>query len=85
MSTVHSALQQALEDLAEQGRRVPCHRRDEWVSDDDEDREYAAAHCSRCPLIPECAAAADETGEMFGVWAGVDRTPRTRGKRKTAA
>lgn len=29
--------------------------------------------CVSCPVIRECAAQADEQGETWGVWGGVDR------------
>lgn len=62
--------------------RVPCqdpahsHR---WFSTDPRDRRRATDRCQACPtrIRWACAAAADETGERFGVWGGVDRTRRT--------
>ena len=52
-----------------------------WCSDDADDRAQAARWCTGCSVLAECAAAADERGERFGTWAGVDRTvaaPKTK-------
>lgn len=77
--TAAEALTIALLELADQGRRTPCQssrRRDRWTSDDADDRAWAAAVCVglRCVVLEECAAAAVEGKESFGVWAGKDRT-----------
>lgn len=32
--------------------------------------------CTGCPVLTLCGAAADEAGEHWGVWGGVDRTRR---------
>lgn len=42
-----------------------------------------SALCHPCPLLQLCGAAADEDGERWGVWAGVDRSVSP--KRKHAA
>jgi len=82
--TAQEALGLALAALADRGERTPCQRRgvrDRWTSDSREDREYAAASCSGCPVYTRCAAAAGVAREPWGVWAGVDRTPpRSKGK-----
>lgn len=50
-----------------------CRDRDEWISDNDEDREYAANHCGGCPVLRQCGEYADAAREREGVWAGVSR------------
>ena len=74
----------ALEAAVFRGDRVPCAGREEWVSEDVDERAEAARACRPCPVTALCAAAADEHREKFGVWAGVDRTPRPR-RREGAA
>jgi hypothetical protein len=66
----------ALLDLAERGQRVPCEGGDgeAWVSESLSERRRAARLCGNCSVLDLCAAAADETGERWGVWAGRDRT-----------
>jgi len=78
VSTAQEALGLALAALADRGERTPCQPpgvRDRWTSDSREDREYAAASCSGCPVYTRCAGAAGVAREPWGVWAGVDRTP----------
>ncbi|SDO19096.1 hypothetical protein SAMN04515671_0090 [Nakamurella panacisegetis] len=55
----------------------PCDGRDEWVSDNAEDRAYAAGHCTGCSAIAECGTYAAAAKERSNVWAGVDRTPNS--------
>ncbi|TPG12555.1 hypothetical protein [Pedococcus bigeumensis] len=71
----------ALADLEDKGIRWPCKGRPEWTSESAEDREYAAAGCRFCPVFDLCAAMADETKPTACVYAGVDRTPKTRTKK----
>ncbi len=74
-------LTEALSALADRRVRTPCQRpgvRDRWTSDDRDDREYAVAACRFCSVLPECRAAAEETKERWGVWAGRDLTRATR-------
>ena len=65
-------LQTALVDVD----AVPCRDRIEWISAEAQDRQYAVAHCSRCPVLHQCGAYAQAAGERSGVWGGADRTPR---------
>lgn len=77
--TASDALTAALVRMAADGNRPPCGeygRGELWLSDDDDDRRLAAGWCLGCPIIAECHDAAEEMGERFGVWAGVDRTPQ---------
>lgn len=77
-------LTRALVDLATQGRRPRCGdpvTRDCWTSEDKRERQLAAGWCTGCPVLLQCRAAAEEMGETFGVWGGLDvgkggRTPR---------
>jgi len=81
-------LGQALLEVADQGRATPCQgrRRDRWTSDDAADRAWAASVCVTlaCPVLEECAAAADEHDEKFGVFGGTDRTPPPVSRRRSA-
>ncbi|GAA1969296.1 hypothetical protein GCM10009817_06560 [Terrabacter lapilli] len=84
--SAHEALARALEDAADAGLRIPCAGSDDWISEDPNTRTQAARRCDGCPCITECAAAADETRERFGVWAGRDRSPQPpKTKKDTAA
>ena len=70
-------LTRRLVDLAAHGRRPRCGEpggHEMWLSDDATDRAQAASWCTGCPVMAECAAAADEHDEKHGVWGGVDRT-----------
>jgi hypothetical protein len=76
--TASERLSLALEAATHRGDRVPCAGREEWVSEDHDDRAEAAIACRPCPVTSLCAAAADENREVWGVWAGVDRSTRSR-------
>lgn len=76
MTTAQERLTLALVHLAADGGRPPCgdyNGHELWTSDDQHDREIAAARCSACPLIRACHDAAEEADERHHVWAGVDR------------
>lgn len=75
----------ALADALERHQWIPCSTGDGWTSDDAEERAIAAELCDGCPVWDACDAAG--AGESFGVWAGVDRTPKpkaTRPRRKAS-
>ncbi|OLP72779.1 hypothetical protein BJM39_27435 [Salmonella enterica subsp. enterica serovar Javiana] len=77
------ALGRALDDLDATGGTWPCRNRNEWISDDAEERAEAAEACQHCPVLEICAAVA--TTKPFpthGVWGGRDLTPMP--KRKAA-
>jgi hypothetical protein len=84
--TAAEQLTLALLELADRGERTPCQgrRRDRWTSECAEDRAWAASVCLTlgCAVLTECAAAADEHDERFGVWAGQDRSTQPTPKRK---
>jgi hypothetical protein len=70
-------LTRALLDLASPGLRTHCSQPEIhswWLSDSQQEREVAAKLCRGCPVLRECA----EVGryERFGVFGGMDRTPR---------
>lgn len=80
-----AAFELAVHDLAQDGLRVPCAGDERHTSDDDRERAQAVTVCQGCPLTVECAAAADSTGERFGVWAGVDlKAKANRAARESA-
>lgn len=86
--TAAEQLTRALVDLADHGRRPRCGEpggHGLWCSDDATERAQAARWCAGCEVLTECANAADERDERFGVWAGTDRTTTTTPtKRKSA-
>ena len=47
-----------------------------WQTETAGARERAVAACSTCPLLGPCGTYAAAAGEAYGIWAGVDRTPR---------
>ena len=85
--TAAERLTRCLVDLATEGRRPRCGEpggHELWCSDDPDDRAQAARWCAGCPVLDECAAAADEHDERFGVFGGTDRT-LPPAKRKSAS
>lgn len=64
-------LQSRLLELAQFRTFPPCVGNADAFFDGGPDRLAAAAMlCRRCPVRAECAAAADEQGERWGVWGG---------------
>jgi hypothetical protein len=82
--TAAQALNAALIELADAGRRTPCQGRyrDNWTSDDPDERTEAARACLGCPIIELCSATAAESREHWHVWAATDRTPLSSYQRK---
>ena len=79
-------LDRALLDLAADGRRPRCGEPADhllWTSEKADERARAAGLCVGCPVLRQCAQAAEEEAELF-VWAGVDHgtRPRTKTKRE---
>lgn len=70
----------ALDNLRDRDQRTPCQGKhsQRWTSDEADDREWAAHMCRMCPVLTECGNAADERREKWHVWAGKDRSPKTR-------
>lgn len=82
--TASDGLTRALIAVAASGGSVPCGEYGGhlmWTSDDSDERALAASWCTGCPVFSACGEAADANDERFGVWAGVDRSATTRGKR----
>lgn len=79
--TARQRLTAALRDLAADGGRPPCWRDPEqWFHDSRGERARAAEECATCPVLEPCDDAANETREKWGVWAGVDHTPKPKRK-----
>jgi len=78
MTTAADALDRALVSQAARGWRPACSDPNDrrWLSEHKAERDEAARLCTGCAVLAECAAAADEQRETFGVWGGVDRTRR---------
>ena len=74
-AVAHAALQHALARAAANRLHVPCAGRDAalWTSEDHAERALAAELCTGCPVLSECALAAESTSEKWHVWGGVDR------------
>ena len=77
MTTATAQLNRALLTMAQRGERPRCgdpttHAM--WTSDDQHDRAIAAQWCAGCALLDPCGDAAEERGEKWGVWSGVDRS-----------
>lgn len=80
-------LTRLLVNLAAAGGSVPCGEygnHEQWTSDHLEDRQQAVGRCQSCPVLSVCAAAADESGEQWHVWGGVDRTRAPKRGRRAA-
>lgn len=53
-----------------------CHGHDTWFWFDQYTVAYAQAICRSCPVARVCLREALDRGEQYGVWGGVDLTPR---------
>jgi Transcription factor WhiB len=79
MTTATASLNTALITMASQGSRPRCadpvdHQL--WTSEDQHDRDTAAARCNGCQVLSLCHQAAEEREEKWGVWGGRDRSIR---------
>lgn len=70
----HSPAYERLGMAVGDGRTPFCDGRDEWLSEDADERAEAAEACHHCPVLTACADAARELRPTFGVWAGRDLT-----------
>lgn len=71
-----------LRDAVRRSPTVPCRVDAEaWFAPDSGTRAIAARACAPCPVRGLCGAYADLAGERFGVWGGLDRERRDRGRR----
>ena len=77
-SPAHTRLNGALANAVARGQFVPCagpwDGDSPWLSDDPDERAWAAERCTGCPAISECRQAGQL--EAWGVWGAVDRTTR---------
>lgn len=76
--TARERLDRALLHLAADGRRPRCGEpatHHLWTSESADERARAAGLCAGCPVLRQCADAAEEEAALF-VWAGVDRGAR---------
>ncbi len=76
------ALGDTIRAALDAGGRVPCLGRGEWLADDPDSAEFAAHHCTGCPVLDACQAAADVLKPTAGVWAGTSY-PARGGHRET--
>jgi hypothetical protein len=88
--TTHATakLNTALITMASQGSRPRCadpidHQL--WTSENQPERDTAAARCTGCHVLDLCHQAADERDERWGVWGGHDRSIRPGRKKSEAA
>lgn len=72
-----------LRDLIDDGRTLGCANDDRFTSESASERAAVRGLCRRCPLIDTCRALADEERPKHGIWAGVDRSPRTPKTKET--
>ena len=83
-SPAHTRLNGALANAVARGQFVPCagpwDGDSPWLSDDPDERRWAAERCTGCPAITECREAGQAEG--FGIWGGIDRTPRPKSKKE---
>lgn len=76
----------ALVRMATHGQRPRCGdpaTHAYWTSEEQVEREQAVSWCAGCPILRECAAAAES--ESFGVWGAVDVTPLTTRQKRVQA
>jgi WhiB family redox-sensing transcriptional regulator len=61
--------------LGDWSTRGECRKHDPdlWFSVVPAETEKAIAICADCPVYLQCGQWANETGQQFGVWAGIDR------------
>jgi Transcription factor WhiB len=66
-------------DLARQGIRPQCGNAETshyWTSEDEQERQLAAAWCDGCIVWAECREAAEANRERWAVWASKDYSIR---------
>jgi hypothetical protein len=79
MTTATAKLNTALITMASQGGRPRCADPVDhalWTSDDQHERDIAAARCTGCQVLVLCHVVAEEREEKWGVWGGRDRSAR---------
>ena len=80
-------LRHALRHLANRGLTTPCQgpHKDRWISEDPDEREWAAHRCNGCPVLRECAAEAVAIRATWGIWGGQDRDPKSKSTNRKAS
>ena len=53
-----------------------------WLSDDPDERRWAAERCTGCPVLGECRRAGEL--ERWGIWGAVDRSPKSTTSKETS-
>lgn len=85
-SPVHRTLNAALTNAVARGQFVPCagpwDGDSPWLSDDPDERRWAARLCADCPVLGECRRAGEL--ERWGVWGAVDRSPKSTTSKETS-
>jgi hypothetical protein len=67
----------ALNEMNDAEHIPSCQGSDSWTCEDPDERALAARCCTGCPVLSGCSRLAERVKVTFGVWAGVDRSPRT--------
>ncbi len=70
-------------DAADRGHPIPCAGRDEWVSEDAAEQEWAGHQCGRCPVLARCRALAlawpaHTAGAVYGGLTTAERKKLTK-------
>lgn len=83
LDEAHGRLTARLEDLEQDGARIPCRGPGSniWISDKASDLAEAAAACQHCPAVRECRAYAVEHQESAGTWGGLAPKERPAARR----
>lgn len=61
---------------------APCVGSTLWISDDPADQEYAAGHCTQCPVITECRNYGLTYPHEEGVYGGLTEKQRKHTRRR---
>ncbi|MFC8731569.1 WhiB family transcriptional regulator [Luteimicrobium sp. NPDC057192] len=77
----HRALTNVIEELLDDGLRIPCIRSDTrqsaaWLSDNPKRQEIAATQCMGCLAIRECRRYVAKHPKEAGVWGGTTEKDR---------
>ena len=85
-SPARQALNTALANAVARDLFVPCagpwDGDSPWLSDDPDERRWAARLCADCPVLGECRRAGEL--ERWGVWGAVDRSPKSTTSKETS-
>lgn len=85
-SPAHTRLNAALTNAVARGLFVPCagpwDGDSPWLSDDPDERAWAAERCTGCPVLGECRQAGQL--ERWGIWGAVDRSPKSTTSKETS-